>query len=214
MPAPHAQIYPALGAARGAAKPRELVVALSHTPCRIDLGERIEPQIGGERLLVALQIIDTDRDHRRLTFSVDDDATLPVAHERAGIGDGAGHFERALDAGKNRVDFRLDRRRGDLARQKHRMAKRQNPLAVHVGAVGRTQVDDPVRIIDLADLGVPPGYLGVVEPDRVRVVSTQGQGLGFQLEPLTLVGPLDDEQGGHVVVSPWRGAEAKTSPGA
>ena len=47
------------------------------------------------------------------------------------------------------------------------------------------------------NLGVSAGDLGIVEPDGVRLVPTQGHGLGFQLEPLTLVGPLDHEQGGH-----------------
>ena len=44
------------------------------------------------------------------------------------------------------------------------------------------------------------GDLGIVEPNGVRVVPAQGHGTECELEPLSLVGPLDHEQGGHEVI--------------
>ena len=74
-------------------------------------------------------------------------------------------------------------------------------LAVDVGPVGRTQVDDPIALPRSSlQLGMAAGYLGIVEPHGVRVVPAQGHGTGLELEPLPLVGPLDDEQGGHEAI--------------
>ena len=77
-------------------------------------------------------------------------------------------------------------------------------LAVDVGPVGRAEIDDPVRLLLLPELGMAAGDLGIVEPDRVRVIPSQGHGTRLELEALALVGPLDHKQGGHEVVSPWR----------
>src|SRR5437764_7605851 len=40
-----------------------------------------------------------------------------------------------------------------------------DPLAVHLGAVGRAQVDQRVSLPDAPDLGVPPRHVGVVQDD-------------------------------------------------
>ena len=85
-------------------------------------------------------------------------------------------------------------------------------LAVDVGSIGRAQIDDPIRLLVLPELGMAALDLGIVEPDRVRVIPSQGHGTRLELEALALVGPLDDEQGGHEVVSPWR--SGGTSPDA
>ena len=42
-----------------------------------------------------------------------------------------------------------------------------------------------------------PGDFGILEPDGVRAVPAQSQRTGRELETFTLVGPLDDGQGGH-----------------
>ena len=78
-------------------------------------------------------------------------------------------------------------------------------LAVDERAVRRAQIDDPIPVPVEPELGVAAGNLGVVEPYGVRAVPAQGHGTGHELEPLTLVGPLDDEQGGHEAISPRLG---------
>ena len=58
-----------------------------------------------------------------------------------------------------------------VARAERRLVDR---LAVDERAVGRAEVDDPVRVVDRPDLGVPAGDLGIVEPDRVRACPDPG----------------------------------------
>ena len=79
---------------------------------------------------------------------------------------------------------------------------RVDRLRVHIGPIGRSQIDNTKPIPLLPELGMPAGNLGVVEPDCVRAVTAQADGPGHELEPLTLVGPLDHEQGGHEALSP------------
>ena len=80
-------------------------------------------------------------------------------------------------------------------------------LAVDVGPVRRAEIDDPIPVPVEPELGMAAGYLGVVEPDGVRAVPAQGHGTGHELEPFTLVGPLDDKQGGHEAISPRLGCD-------
>ena len=62
------------------------------------------------------------------------------------------------------------------------------------------EVEDAVRPLLEPKLSVAAGDLGIVEPNGVRVVPAQGDGTECELEPLSLVGPLDHEQGGHEVI--------------
>ena len=80
-------------------------------------------------------------------------------------------------------------------------------LAVDERPVGRAQVEDAIPPLFEPELGVAAGNLGIVEPNGVRVVPAQGHGTGCELEPLSLVGPLDHEQGGHEVFSPRLGCD-------
>ena len=50
------------------------------------------------------------------------------------------------------------------------------------------------------------GNLSVVEPHRTRAVPAQGHWTGHELEPFTLVGPLNHKQGGHERFVSWAGA--------
>ena len=78
-------------------------------------------------------------------------------------------------------------------------------LAVDEGPVRRAQIDDPIRLVRRAGArhgGGKPRYRGA--GSAFELSRAQGHGTGLELEPLTLVGPLDDEQGGHEVISPRR----------
>ena len=75
-------------------------------------------------------------------------------------------------------------------------------LAIDERTVSRAEIDNPIRLFLLPELRMAARDLGIMEPDGVGVVPSQGHGSRLKLEPLALVGPLDDEQGGHEVVSP------------
>ena len=58
-------------------------------------------------------------------------------------------------------------------------------------------------------LSVAAGDLRIVEPNGVRVIPAQGDGTECELEPLSLVGPLDHEQGGHEVIISSAGTQLR-----
>ncbi len=114
---------------------------------------------------------------------------------------GAGQAEQVDAVGQLARGRRGGVEEHDRLAEPHLVARLQagllDGLAVDVSTVGRADVDDAVAVAVASDLRMSARDLVVVEPDRVRRVAAEpGRAVG-ELEPLPLVGPLDDEQRGH-----------------